>query len=329
MKRPARGFLLGKFMPPHRGHQLLVDFGKNYCERLTVLLCTRACEPIPGALRYGWMRELFPGVDLVHTTEDLPQEPKDHPDFWSIWRRVCQEAAPGPIDVVFASEDYGLRLARELGARFVPVDPARQLAPCSGTRVREDPMGAWDYIPEPVRPYYVRRICLFGPESTGKSTLAAELAAHYGTVYVGEHARPLLHHAAGVCTREDIPRIALGQRAAEDAMARHARRLLFCDTDALTTRVWSEFLFGDCPEELKEEARQRRYDLTFLCDIDVPWVDDGERYLADQRREFFQRCEAALIAHQRPYVVLRGDWEARRRQAHAAVEALLARPSGR
>lgn len=324
MSRPSRGLVLGKFMPPHRGHQLLVDFAKNYCQHLTVLVCTRTCEPIAGELRFGWMRALFPDQHLVHITEDLPQEPADHPDFWAIWRRVCLDAAAGPIDVVFASEAYGWRLAEVLGAAFVPVDPNRQLVPCSATQVREDPMRFWPYIPEPVRPHYVQRICIFGPESTGKSTLTADLARIFDTVFVSEYARAALDHKAGVCEREDIPRIALGQRAAEDALARHANRLLICDTDALTTTVWSDWLFGDCPEWIREEARRRRYALTLLCDIDAPWVDDGQRYLSEHRAAFFQRCEAALVAHQRRYVVLRGSWAARLEVARRAIEELLA-----
>lgn len=321
---PRRGLVLGKFLPPHRGHQVLVDFGRASCERLTVLVCSRAEDPIPGALRHAWMREMFPDADVVHITEVLPQEPKDHPDFWAIWRRVCLEAAGGPVDVVFASEPYGHRLAAELGATFAPVDLARAQVPVSGTAVRADPMGQWAQIPEVVRPYFVRRVCLFGPESTGKSTLARDLARHYGTVFVAEYARGLLDPKQGVCEPADIPAIALGQRAAEDALARHADRLLFCDTDALTTTIWSEVLFGGCPDWIRQEARERRYDLTLLLDVDVPWVDDAQRYLPHARREFFERCRAALEAHARPFRVVRGGWAERWEQATRAVDALLA-----
>lgn len=75
------GMILGKFMPPHRGHQYLIDFARRYCDRLYVLVCTLEREPIDGSLRYHWMQELFPqpNVQLVHVTEDLPQEPDDHP----------------------------------------------------------------------------------------------------------------------------------------------------------------------------------------------------------------------------------------------------------
>ena len=146
------------------------------------------------------------------------------------------------MDCVFASEPYGVRLASELGADFLPVDVARARVPISGTEIRKDPLRHWDFLPDPVRPHYLKRVCIFGPESTGKSTLAADLARHYGTLYVPEYARPLLDPKGGVCAASDIPRIALGQRASEDALARQARKLLFCDTDALTTTIWSDWL---------------------------------------------------------------------------------------
>jgi len=269
------------------------------------------------------MKEMFPAQDVVHVSERLPQEPAEHPDFWPIWRAVCKRACAEPIDVVFASEDYGWKLAQVLDARYVPVDHAREQVPISGKRLRESPLAHWDYLAEPARPYFVRRVCLFGPESTGKSTLAAALAHHYDTVYVAEYARGLLDFKGGRCDPEDIPLIARGQIAGEEALARQAQRLLFCDTDPLTTVIWSEWLFGECPKWIREEAAARRYHLTLLLDIDVPWVDDSQRFLKDRRGEFIDRCRNALETHGRPYVTIRGDWEARFSGASEAVDRLL------
>jgi NadR type nicotinamide-nucleotide adenylyltransferase len=324
----STGMLLGKFMPPHLGHVYLGEFAAHFVDDLTVVVCSIQREPIPGEMRYRWMRELFPFCNVVHLTDELPQQPSEHPDFWDLWLASLTRVLPGRPDYVFASEDYGVKLAQVLGAEFAPVDPARAAVPVSGSAIRNDPLAHWDYLPRCVRPYFLRRVCLFGPESTGKSTLAARLAATFRTTLVPEYARVLLEAQCGRLAVEDIPRIARGQAASEDALARQARGVLFCDTDLLTTRIWSETLFGSCPDWVCAEADRRSYDLYLLLDVDVPWVGDVVRYLPDNRPDFFEHCRQELEQRHRPYVALRGSWEERFTAARAAVEALLARPGG-
>ena len=319
----GRGLVLGKFMPPHLGHQYLIEFARSYVDELTVVVEHVQDEPIPSALRFSWMRELFPGCNVVHLLDENPQDPSEHPQFWDIWRRSLERVLPYRPDFVFASDAYGAELAAVLGAEFVPVDPARAVMPVSGTAVRRDPWANWRYLPECVRPYFVKRVCVFGPESTGKTSLAARLAKHFGTIAVPEYARTLLERQNGAIREGDLWRIARAQIASEDALARKAERLLFCDTDALTTRLWSEALFGRCDPRIAAAAQHRRYELTLLLDVDVPWVRDEVRYLPDERRSFFGRCQAALERQERPFVVIRGGWDQRWQSAAEAVERLL------
>jgi NadR type nicotinamide-nucleotide adenylyltransferase len=125
---------------------------------------------------------------------------------------------------------------------------------------------------------------------------------------------------------EDIPVIARGQIASEDALARHANRLLFCDTDLLLTTIWSEVLFEDCPSWIRVAAEARRYDLYLLLDIDVPWTDDQQRFLPHRRQEFFDRCRNALESLRRPFQIIRGDWSSRFTEACRVVQSLLVAP---
>ncbi|MEZ4382115.1 MAG: AAA family ATPase [Nannocystaceae bacterium] len=319
----TRGLVLGKFLPPHAGHLHLVDFAQRMVDELCVVVGTLAAEPIPGALRYAWMRELAPAAAVVHLTDENPQHPSEDPDFWGIWRRSLERVLPAPVDLVFASEEYGETLAEVLGARFVPVDLGRAALPISGTAIRRDPWAHWSQLPRCVRPHFAARVAVFGPESTGKSTLAAGLARRYGTVAVPEYARTWLERRGGACTLEDMPIIARGQVAAEEALARAADRLLFCDTDPLATALWSEALFAEVAPAVREASAERRYDLTLLLDVDVPYVDDPVRYLPSGRARFFERCVDALEAAGRPYVVLRGDWHERWRRACVAVDAII------
>jgi NadR type nicotinamide-nucleotide adenylyltransferase len=142
-------------------------------------------------------------------------------------------------------------------------------------------------------------------------------------VWVPEWARGHLDPAGGVCTPEDFPRIALGQAASEDALALQAERVLILDTDTLTTTIWSEVYLGGCAGWIRDLARARRHDLYLLCDVDVPWVADGQRDMPHRRGEFHARFQAALAADARPVVAISGDWGSRFTTAVAAIDRLL------
>jgi HTH-type transcriptional regulator, transcriptional repressor of NAD biosynthesis genes len=318
--KPERGFVLGKFMPPHQGHVFLCDFARAYCRRLTILVCSLDDDPIPGALRHAWMTELFPDCEVRWCAEPLPQEPADDPRFWEIWADVVARYGGEP-DVVFASEAYGERLAAEVGATFVPVDHRRLARPASGTAVRADPFARWEDIPAPVRPWFVKRVCVFGPESTGKTTLAGRLAGRFHTACAPEYGRTYTEAFGTEVGPDDLLRIALGQVATRTAVARQANRILIEDTDPVLTAVWSDMLTGDRHPWFA--AFDDHAHLYLLCDTDAPWVDDGTRYFpkdADRRR-FSDLCEAELVARGVAYVVLRGGWEEREAQATAAILA--------
>jgi NadR type nicotinamide-nucleotide adenylyltransferase len=322
--RPETGLVLGKFLPPHLGHQYLFDFARAYADHLTVLVCSLAREPIPGELRHRWVQEMCPGADVLHVSDENPSEPHEHPDFWRIWTDTVRRRLPAGPDVVFTSEGYGDELARRLGAVHVVVDRGRQLVPVSGTQIRERPLDCWRYLPPCVRPYYVKRVVVFGPESTGKTTLCQKLAEHYGTVWVSEYARGHLDHKGAVCEPSDIPFIARGQAASEDALARQANRVLFCDTDLLMTVVYCHLYYGACPDWLGREAERRSYDLYLVLDVDVPWVADPQRDMPHRREEIRDRCLEALASRGRPHLLIRGSWDERLAAAIRAVDALLA-----
>lgn len=322
-KKSTTGLILGKFLPPTMGHQYLVDFALNWVDDLTVVVGTLRAEPIPGELRYRWMKEMFPLARVVHLTDENPQYPHEHPDFWRIWRDSLRRFVPEGPDYLFAGEEYGFRLAETLGATFIPVDLARELVPISATRVREDPMKYWDYLPPVVRPYFVKRVCLIGPESTGKSVLARRLAERFRTVYMAEYARGFLSAKNNRVDPDDFFFIAKGQIAGEEALARQANRVLICDTDVLTTLIWNDVFEGNLPAWVREEADRRRYDLYLVADIDVPFVEDPQRFIPERRREFLDRCLYELESRNRPYVLIGGDWEERFRQAVRAVESVV------
>jgi NadR type nicotinamide-nucleotide adenylyltransferase len=318
------GLVLGKFLPPHLGHQFLLDFAAAYVQRLTVLVGSLTREPIPGGLRAAWVAEMCPRAHVLHVTDENPQEPHEHPDFWQIWIDTIRRHVPAGPQVVFSSEAYGDELARRLGAVHVPVDRARELVPISGTALRHRPMHNWRYLPPAVRPYFVKRIVIFGPESTGKSRLAQDLARHFETVWVGEYARGYLQHKGARVEPNDFELFVRGQHAAEDALARQANRVLFCDTDALTTAIFHQLFYGSTPEPLVEAAASRRYDLYLVLDVDVPWVADAQRDSPGDREALRDLYLSELAARGRPHILISGSWSDRFASACAAVERVIA-----
>jgi HTH-type transcriptional repressor of NAD biosynthesis genes len=305
------GVVLGRFLPVHDGHRYLIEFARAHAPALHVFVRVGPDDPVPWPVRRDWLGELFPGV-IVAPIEDGPgvDEPR-----WTA--EILTRVRPGYL---FAGEDYGPRLAQRLGARFVPVD--RSAIPVSGTRVRADPW-AWErHLPPPVRAWYTRRVCVIGAESTGKTTLAAQLARHYGTVWVPERLR-----AAGpALTAADLSLAAHGQQVAEDLLARRASRVLICDTGLLSVRLWSERLFGAAPDWLAEAAGSAGADLYLLTAADLPFTGADARNTPAERREFHAACERELVRLGRPYVMIAGDRDERLARAVEAVDALLARP---
>jgi NadR type nicotinamide-nucleotide adenylyltransferase len=310
---------------------------------VTVHVCSIAAEPIPGALRFRWMQEHFggcPGVTLVHNDDPNPQAPEECPDhFWDIWHDSLLRRIDRPPDLVFASEPYGFRLAETLGARYVPVDHARENVPVSGTQLRADPLRYWPYLLPPARPYFARRIAVVGPESSGKSTLTAHLATHFSGVGAAEYGRTYLdavpsqwvNRADGTSgfNEEALLTILRGHRASVEALAlQSATGVLFSDTEAIVTACWSRALLGYVPAEVMTCIREQRYDLYLVASATETWADDGTRVHADYdvRKQFEEACLELLRSHGYRFVVLRGTWAERTRQAESAVEALLAPP---
>lgn len=316
----TRGFLLGKFMPPHAGHVLMCETAAAQVEALTILVCWLPDDPIPGPLRLQWMRELFPHAQVIGHDAVVPQTPDEHPDFWAIWRGIVKAAHPEPIDRVFASEAYGERLAAEVGATFHPIDPGRLGMPVSGEAVRADPWSHWDLLPSPVKPYFAQTICLHGPESTGKSTLAAALAYHYSTLFVPEYGRTWCDWHGSDCSMDDLLAIARTHDAMTRSMQRWCNRRLFLDTDPLMTAVWAEMMLGR--RDPWFDAWDATADLYLLLDIDAAWIDDGTRLFGDPeaRRRFMALCQDELERRGVRWAVISGPPETRLEQAIAIVD---------
>ena len=184
-------------------------------------------------------------------------------------------------------------------------------------------------LSRPSRPRRIPVVTVTGSESTGKTTLAQDLAEHFGTVWVPEYAR---EHAAAqralgrTLDPSDVDPIARGQMAVEDSGLATANGLLVLDTDLVSTVVYARHYYGDCPAWVEQAARERRADLYLLCDIDVPWVADPARDLPHLREHMHPLFTAALDALGGRHVTIRGPWRERLASAIAATRSVI--PTG-
>jgi NadR type nicotinamide-nucleotide adenylyltransferase len=172
------------------------------------------------------------------------------------------------------------------------------------------------------------KVVLFGPESTGKTTLSKHLARHYNTVWTPEYAREYLqkkwNNERKTCENSDLLPIARGQMELENRLAAKADRILICDTDLLETKVYSEEYYGGFVNpKLEEAAINNTYELYLLTYIDTPWEEDDLRDRPHQRQEMFDAFEKALIKYNRPYILLKGDKKTRLDMAIKEIDKIL------
>ena len=178
------------------------------------------------------------------------------------------------------------------------------------------------------KPINLVKVVLFGPESTGKTTLSRHLARHYNTVWAPEFAREYLqekwNNERKTCEKEDLIPIAIGQMKLENQLATKADKVLICDTDLLETKVYSEEFYGGfVDEQLDKAASENQYDLYLLTYIDTPWEEDDLRDRPEQRLEMFNAFEKSLKDHNRPYILLKGNKEIRLKKATEAIDKIL------
>jgi NadR type nicotinamide-nucleotide adenylyltransferase len=180
-----------------------------------------------------------------------------------------------------------------------------------------------------VRAYFIPRAVLVGAESTGKTTVAQELARRLRTAWVPEHGRTFWDGTLALRTfrptRDDFIHIAQVQQAMEERLARHADRVLICDTDAFATALWAERYLGVYDERVAALAHGRRAELYLLAGAEIPWVDDGTRERKDERQRLQIRFDEELARQGKQVVRLAGDRDTRAALALGEIEQLIER----
>lgn len=322
----VRGLVLGKFYPLHLGHIGLIEFAEKQCDELVVLVCASNIENIAGSTRLKWIQETFnsnPKIKptlLKYSEQELPNTSKSSKNVSEVWATKIQSTL-GKIDVVFSSEIYGDYLSKFLKCNSVLFEPLRTTNNISASEIRSNIFKNWNYIAESAKPYFVKKVCICGTESTGKSTLTEKLASHFQTSFVAEMAREIVE-LTNECTEVDLKQIAKLQAMEINKKLKTANKFLFIDTDINTTRSYSKFLFDKelLVENWIEEANQ--CDLYLFLDADAPHIQDGTR-LDKQRRDelnIFHKKELADKGIK--YELVTGNWQQRLEKSISTINKL-------
>lgn len=166
----------------------------------------------------------------------------------------------------------------------------------------------------------IYKVAITGPESTGKSTLSEALAKHYVTCWVPEFARIYLNGLDRSYQKEDLVEIAKGQIEQEDRLLLRANKLLFCDTDLMVIKIWSQYKYHDIDPYIKAQYTTRDYDLYLLMDIDLPWEYDPQREHPKKRAYFFDRFKNELERRNLLYKIVSGNHQERLTNAIKVVD---------
>ena len=290
-----KALVFGKFMSIHKGHLALINFAKSQSESLIVSMSYTPNDPIDPQLRFNWLRQLFDNqsnIELAFELDDFNDDGLPLFEATKLWADFIRKRF-SDIEAFFCSEDYGAPLSHHLGLPCIVFDKARTQLPISATKIRAEPLKYWDYIPSVVQPYFVKKICIYGPESTGKSRLTVDLARHFETTFAHEIARDLLVN--NNINSEDLIRIGHAQTQLVLEKTQTANKFLFCDTDLITTQIYALHYLDVIPAELIDLERQTHYDLYCLLDIDVPWIADPLRDFGDKRTYMYGVFKANWI----------------------------------
>ena len=348
--RYAHGLVVGKFYPPHVGHLRLVSTAASQCDQVTVVVAAATWESLDLGRRVewlGWPAASFPHVAVTGVLDNHPVDYSD-PLVWDahmgVFMTAASEVSDGvAIDAVFTGEEYGSEMARRLGAEHVQL--VRPGARPSGTELRADPSTTWDDLLPAARVGLAHRIVVVGAESTGTTTLAHQLAAHYDVAFVPEYGRtwcaakladaraqafavgaPVPGMDDLVWASGEFTRIAARQTAELDRASLQSS-MVVADTDALATSVWHDRYVGGPHQAALDLADMTPPDLYLLTTPDgVPFVDDGLRDGEHVRARMTRAFEVALDASGVPWASITGDRHTRLQESAQMIDELLAKP---
>ncbi|WP_414515806.1 AAA family ATPase [Nostoc sp. PCC 9305] len=310
------GLTLGKYAPLHKGHQLVIETALAEMDEVLVMIyeCPEVTA-IPLTVRANWLRQIYPQIQVIEAWDgpteigDTPEIKQKHEDY------ILKQLKSKKITHFYCSEFYGEHVSQALGAVNRLVDCDRQTFPISGTQVRSDAYKFREYLHPDVYRDLIANIVFLGAPSTGKTTIASQLAKEFNTVWMPEYGREYWekYQINRQLSLSQLVEIAKGHLEREEALLLQANQYLFTDTNALTTYQFSLYYHKIVAPELAKLAHQAmsRYDLVFICDSDIPYDDTWDRSGEANRNIFQKQIQSDLIIRKIPFFSLSGDLNTR------------------
>ncbi len=338
MKKYKVGMYGGSFDPLHIGHIHDMIRAAAVCEELYIVISwCEGRESTSKELRYRWILNStrhLPNIKILLIEDEAVSKEVYNTDFY--WEKGAEDikAAIGKkIDVVFCGDDYlGTNRFESL---YCPESEvwyfSRVEVPISSTDIRAWATAHWDYVPAVCRDFYTRKVLVLGGESTGKSTLVQNLALAYNTNYVSEVGRDTCEYAGGeeFMIAEDLCENLLRQKIDVMDAAKLSNRILFVDTDCLTTAFYSKFLLGGegniCLKLAEAIQATNQWDLVLFLEPDVTFVQDGTRndLIAADREKYSNEIKELLDQYEVSYECVSGDYLERFNRAKELIEERL------
>jgi HTH-type transcriptional repressor of NAD biosynthesis genes len=318
-----RGLVLGKFKPLHKGHELMIKKAIQSCDEVIIIISDVEDADIKLSLFNRWclLYKKYANLQVVLHKDTSRPVTKDSEgtvvEEW-YWDETISFLEKFNCDAIFTNDAYGKRLARELNAAWVPIDPTRKVIPISSSAIREYTKNNYHYISEEFRSFMGKRVAIVGPESTGKSTLARQLAETNKYIsYVPEYGRTLCEVKNNNLTKADFKDI-VDTQILMVTEAQKMSPVVITDTEHLVTELYYEEWFG---EEITFNGLT--YDAYFLLTPEIPWVDDGTRVMAsDEARWRFYLDLKSKIPKDKLHIINSNNYNYRFQKANKILMGL-------
>ena len=332
------GMYGGRFNPLHLGHVNDIIEASNMCEKLYVVLSnTNDPNEIDHRERLMWLKTITRDMENVEVFEIFDRNTSKETYDWNLGAQDIKNYINDKIDVVFSGDDYqGRNIWENLYPESEVVYFPREKINISSTQIRENPFKYYEYLPTIVQRHYIKKVCIVGTESCGKSTLVRNLSKCFNTTYVEEAGRFICDEAGGIDNMQKYHyfEILFKHKQLEKEALNFANKVLLIDTDSLITLYYYQLGFGKHDETDKDFyniatsiSHLNNYDLYIFLEPDVKWVQDGTRTYGEEkiRQKNNEKLKKILDKNKINYVTIKGDYQERYHQSKMQVTQLLGR----